>query len=145
MTGYADTCGGYTKTFVYEASLRLMEFVIKYSVECRQKTTANCLGVEFVQNDCTWLKGRDDKKLRFWGGGPQDGIGCQCGVTNTCVSPGLKCNCDLNNNYGSEWQKDEGYVTLKSVLPLAGIAIGDTQTRNVEVVKYIIGPLKCTV
>jgi len=145
VTGSNDACGGYQKQFGYNDNMEMMIFVINNSVSCQQHTKAVCLGVTFVGLGCSWLKGRSSKKLLYWGGGPQNGTGCSCGVTGTCADPTRKCNCDINNNYGSDWHTDEGLVTLNKDLPLTGIAIGDTGITNDEVVKYTIGPLKCII
>ena len=145
VTGYNDACGGYQKQFGYNDNMEVLIFVINNSVSCQQHTKAVCKGVTFVGASCSWLKGRSSKRLLYWGGGPQNGEGCSCGVTGSCADSGRKCNCDINNNYGSDWYTDEGLVTLSEDLPLTGIAIGDTASTNVEVVKYTIGPLKCVI
>ena len=145
VTGHPDGAGGYKFQFVYLTSMETIVFVINQSSSCAQYTKATCLGVEFVGSGKSWLNGRDGGKLRFWGGGPADGNGCACGITNTCKNVAYKCNCDINNNYGSEWTTDVGDVTAKDILPLTGIAIGDTGTANVEVVKYTVGPLRCII
>ena len=145
VTGQPDAAGGYKFQFVYPTPMETIVFVINQSSSCAQLTKATCLGVVFVGLGASWLNGRDGSKLRFWGGGPSNGTGCACGITNTCRDTTRKCNCDFNNNYGSEWTTDSGDVTAKDVLPLTGIAIGDTGTANVEVVKYTVGPLRCLI
>ena len=145
VTGYPDSCGGYKKQFTYQLDMQVIILAINNSINCMQMTSADCRGVTFVGENCSWLNGRGNKKLLFWGGGPQNGTGCNCGIHGNCANALRKCNCDINNNYDSNWYKDEGYVTLRGVLPLIGIAIGDTLTTNTEVVKYTVGPLRCVV
>ena len=58
------------------------------------------------------------KNLEFWGGGPQNGTVCACGIKKTCNNSALLCNCDVEDG---NWHTDEGYVTLKDALPLTGI------------------------
>ena len=145
VTGNSDSCGGYTKTFTYSDNMETIIFVINNSIYCQQSTKAVCKGVTFVGHDCSWLNGRDRRKLLYWGGGPQNGTGCNCGITGTCANSAYKCNCDINNNYDSTWYTDEGSVTLKDDLPLTGIAIGDTGSTDMEVVKYTIGALRCII
>ena len=143
VTGNSDSCGGYTKTFTYSDNMETIIFVINNSISCQQSTKAVCKGVVFVSRGCSWLNGRDRRKLLYWGGGPQNGTGCNCGITGTCTNSAYKCNCDINNDY--DWDTDEGSITLKDDLPLTGIAIGDTEVSDVEVVKYTIGALRCII
>eukprot|EP00112_Aurelia_sp_Birch-Aquarium-sp1_P019861 Seg50.8 transcript_id=Seg50.8/GoldUCD/mRNA.D3Y31 product="Contactin-associated protein-like 2" protein_id=Seg50.8/GoldUCD/D3Y31 len=145
VTGKPDENGGYKFQFVYPTPMATIVFVINQSSSCAQYTKATCKGVVFVGSGASWLNGRNGGKLRFWGGGPSNGTGCACGITNACRNTARSCNCDFNNNYGSEWTTDLGDVTAKDVLPLTGIAIGDTGTTNAEVVKYTVGPLRCIV
>ena len=134
-----DPCGANVYKFTYATPLETINFVINNSHHCQQKTSATCKNVWFSHYDCTWLLGRNNDELKFWGGGPQNGAGCACGITGTCSDPKKKCNCDHEDG---KWHTDEGYVTLKSVLPLSGIAVGDVDLAD-EIVKFTIGPLRC--
>lgn len=145
VTGQTDPCGSFRRAFHYGQSLETVSFVVDHSSECQQYTAAQCKGIIFVSGDCTWLLDRNNQKLLFWGGGPQHGRGCQCGITKSCALSSTLCNCDINNNVGNTFYRDEGFVTLKQVLPLTGIAVGDTASPDVEVLKYTIGPLRCVV
>eukprot|EP00795_Rhopilema_esculentum_P007005 gene7005-biopygen8431 len=89
-------------------------------------------------NGYGYLVDRNEQAMTYFGGGPADGTGCSCGITNTC-SGGKKCNCDSNRE---EWLFDEGYVTEKRRLPLTGVTLGDTNGR-IEEGAHTIGPLLC--
>ena len=143
VNGYNDACGGYQKQFGYNDNMETIVFVMNNSISCQQYTKAECKGVYFVDRDCTWLKGRNSKKLSYWGGGPHNGRGCSCGITGSCQSSAFKCNFDIND--ANRWVNDEGFVSRKDDLPLTGIAIGDTAITDSEIVKYTIGPLRCIV
>ena len=62
------------------------------------------------------------EKLRYWPGGPSNGSGCACGVTDTCFQRDLKCNCDTNDFVV---RSDHGKVTDKADLPLTSLIVGD--------------------
>eukprot|EP00795_Rhopilema_esculentum_P013222 gene13222-4040_t len=141
VTGYPDKCGGYKHSFVYRDDMETITLVVNNSIHCEQLTKAICKGVVFVGQGCSWLIGRNAQKLSYWGGGPANGTGCACGISNSCINPSRKCNCDYNDN--NSVQMDTGYVVEKDALPLTGIALGDTMSRDVEVVKYTVGPLRC--
>ena len=145
VSGYPDDCGGYKKQFVYNENMETIVLVINNSISCQQHTKAVCKGVTFMDDSCSWLTGRNSRKLSYWGGGPHDGVGCSCGITGSCADSGQKCNCNINNNYGSSYYTDEGFVVWRNDLPMTGIAIGDTGSSGVEVVKYTVGPLRCVV
>ena len=142
VNGYPDGRGGYKHQFTYTMDMNTIISVINQSSSCKQSTHATCQGVIFVSRGYTWLNGRVGQKLAYWGGGPSDGIGCACGITNSCVNNYYKCNCDINED--GVIYADSGDVTNKEVLPLTGIAVGDTQS-SAEILYYTIGPLKCVI
>ena len=125
--------------FTYNSTMESVMLAMNHSNYCKQFTRADCMHLFFVERGATWLLGRNRQKLRFWGGGPPDGIGCACGIHGSCFDPALTCHCDNNQHV---WKADEGFVSLKAVLPLAGIAIGDVRDDR-EILKFTIGPLKC--
>ena len=139
MENGSEDCGSNVVNLKYFTALESIYFVMNFSNYCKQKTSAKCRKVWFVLRKCTWLLGRSNKKLEFWGGGPQNGTGCACGIKKTCDNPALLCNCDVEDG---NWHTDEGYVTLKDVLPLTGIRLGDLGNTG-EAIKLTIGPLKC--
>ena len=134
-----EACGSNAVNLQYFAALEAIYFVMNFSNYCKQKTSAQCKGVWFMHPKCAWLLGRNNKKLEFWGGGPENGTGCACGIKKACDNSARLCNCDLDDG---KWHIDEGYVTLKNVLPLTGIRAGDLRDSG-EVMKLSIGPLKC--
>ena len=141
VTFHDDACGSNIHNFSYSAMVETILLVIDQSSYCEQNTKAECKGLRFVGENCTWLLGRSRQVLDFWGGGPQNGVGCACGLDGTCTEISRKCNCDTENG---EWQTDEGLVTLKAALPLAGIAVGDVDLSE-EILQFTIGPLKCVI
>ena len=140
VTGYSAMCVAYQKTFSYQVEMDFLILMIENAQHCEQKSLAACKKAKFLEHGCTYLKGRNGTKLSYWAGGQQNGEGCACGVTKTCEISSKKCNCDGLRSY---WLQDEGFVTDKNVLPLTGIAIGDTTSVDTEVLKYTIGPLRC--
>ncbi len=138
VVGY-ERPGSYKKNIQYEDAMTTIEAFINQSSFCKKHTQIQCHHVTL--KDYGWLTGQGGQKLDFWGGGPSNGIGCACGITNSCAEGGEKCNCDKNDGV---WRKDEGYVTKKEILPLTGIAIGDTGNPSYsERLLYTIGPLFC--
>ena len=139
VQGY-ESAGQYKKTIKYDLSNEKIKILIEASRECRQFTKAECKGVYFVHKSHAWLEGYNNQRLKFWGGGPSNGTGCACGITNSCRDPDFKCNCDSDVN--GVWVKDEGYIEKKSVLPLTAVRLGDTGS-SIEEIYYTIGKLEC--
>lgn len=48
---------------------------------------------------------------------------CACGMDDSCVKPGTKCNCDMNDDILRE---DSGYITDMIDLPITQFLAGDT-------------------
>jgi len=79
--------------------------------------------------------------MRYIGGGPTNGRGCECGKKNHCANNVTFCNCDNNDGV---WRYDSGYVTEKARLPLTEVRIGDTGNPGYgEKMQYTIGPMQC--
>ncbi len=117
-----------------EEITRISEFA-DHSTSCRQYTYARCYGVSFVSRGYTWLSDRKNTKMLFWGGGPPDGRGCSCGITNSCENKSFLCNCDAKM---SNWGVDEGYITAKEHLPIIQMTF-----RDAHDIHYYIGRLEC--
>lgn len=135
-----EACYSYKKEFKYDQVNKKADVnaFIESSSTCKQYTKVECYSTVFITRNCAYLQGRNGKKLSYFGGGPANGVGCQCGISGTCVNTAYKCNCDANNGLAS----DEGYVTNKEDLPLLGIALGDTGSSS-ESIYYTIGKLQC--
>ena len=119
----------------YNVSLATIAAFVDRAASCRQYTYARCLGTAFVFRGFCWLSDRNNNKMTFWGGGPTGGRGCECGITNSCVSPTFGCNCDANDN---QFRSDQGYITSRDHLPITSITLGALQQ-----IYYRIGKLEC--
>lgn len=86
-----------------------------------------------------WLVSIDGEKLVNWGGAPTNSSLCACGVDDSCVSPGLPCNCDGDSRIKLI---DEGVLMDKSVLPITEVRLGDTGGRR-EHGRLWLGYLRC--
>ncbi len=138
VTGY-EKGGSYKRNIRYDLTVESIVSIINQSIVCKQHTNITCKHV--VIKSHVWIDGRDGQKLNFLGGGPGNGTGCACGITNTCARANDKCNCDINDH---KWRVDEGYVTKKDVLPITAIYGGDTGSKKfTEVLVYTVGPLIC--
>ncbi len=138
VTGY-EAAGSYNLNFRYDLQMESIIAIINQSSFCQQQTNITCYHVSITC--CVWINGRRGQKLDFIGGGPSNGTGCACGITNTCAEPSKKCNCDKNDQ---QWRMDEGYVTYKDVLPITAMHGGDTgDKRYNERLIYTVGPLIC--
>ncbi|XP_065054059.1 uncharacterized protein LOC135682899 isoform X3 [Rhopilema esculentum] len=142
ISGY-ETCLSYEHALVYKLN-KIADIVgfVSASASCRQFTRVDCRGTTFVNGlgtICGRLLGRDGKALRYFGGGPHDGSGCACGITNSCLASTKKCNCDANSD---TLTFDEGYVTFKDDLPITKIQWGDTGASS-EYAFHTIGKLEC--
>ena len=142
ISGY-ETCLSYEHALLYKLN-KIADIVgfVSASVYCRQFTRVDCrlsIFVNGVGTDCGRLLGRNGKALRYFGGGPHDGSGCACGITNSCLVSTKKCNCDANS---ATLTFDEGYVTFKDDLPITKIQWGDTGASS-EYAFHTIGRLEC--
>ena len=136
-----ESCASYSKSITYSVNkLADIRAFASSSASCKQHTKAECTGVYFRQT-CGYLVGSDSKKLAYWGGGPTNGVGCACGITNTCHNRATKCNCDANIE--TIQLMDQGYLTDKSVLPIIQVKFGDTGGAA-ECLYYTLGKLECT-
>ncbi len=48
---------------------------------------------------------------------------CACGMDDTCIQPGTKCNCDINDD---QLHEDSGFITEMIDLPITQFLAGDT-------------------
>lgn len=75
----------------------------------------------------------------YWGGVPPDApMGmCACGLNDSCVEPGIKCNCDMKED-SDEFQQDDGYITNKDHLPMSAFCAGETGMFHVNQYQKIL-------
>ena len=129
----------YHKSFTYPMnSLSDIAAVVDALGSCKQFTRIECKGMLYAGHG--GLVDRNGKLYSgYLGGGLPEGKGCACGVTSSCHTSSALCNCDSNM---STMQKDEGYVTNSSILPVTGIKLGDTGSSG-ENAYHTIGSLQC--
>lgn len=128
--------GIYRHEIKYAFSIESMTNVIDTSDRCQQAFNTTC---KFSRiSYYSWLTNRKNKKMSYWAGGPSNGTGCACGITNTCVNRKKKCNCDAAE-YSIRY--DYGLVTKKSDLPVTAIRTGDTTRSYYK--KFTIGNIIC--
>ena len=113
------------------------------SISCKQYLRTDCHGsvLDWQGNPYAWVVVRNSMKLSYLPGGPPDGTGCSCGITNSCEDSTKKCNCDANE---LKWLLDDGYIVDKAALPITRLAYGDTDGNNEELY-HTLGEVECTV
>eukprot|EP00795_Rhopilema_esculentum_P007003 gene7003-biopygen8429 len=139
-----ETPGSYKRVINYGSPIKdIVEFITS-SVACKQFTRIDCryMGLTFAGEENPfygYLVDRNGTRMEYLAGGPKDGQGCSCGITNSCALSSEQCNCDAND---SAWRFDEGYVTEKKRLPLTEVRLGDTGDSGEEGA-HTIGKLYC--
>ena len=123
--------------------------IITGSNNCEQFIKYECRNAAFwFGNDrpYSWWVSRENLTMTYWGGGggaqPNSGK-CACGMTDNCLKPKERCNCDQNDNV---WTEDSGYLTDKSALPVIELRFGDTtfyNKKDKEVGYHTVGKLRC--
>ena len=114
------------------------------SINCKQYLRTECHGSVLnwgVTDPVAWVVVRSSMQLSYLPGGPPDGTGCSCGITNSCENSAKKCNCDANI---LKWLLDDGYIVDKAALPITRLAYGDTE-HNKEELYHTLGEVECTV
>ncbi|XP_013420849.1 contactin-associated protein-like 2 [Lingula anatina] len=145
-----NAAGGIRKSISYlYANMDQIVSLISMSTRCQQKLKYTCFKASFMSDMeasslKTWWVSRDGEKMMYWAGGPSDGRGCACGVTQTCASnsniPRSLCNCNMNDGV---WRTDEGYITDKTKLPVSELRVGDVGDHG-EYGFGTVWPLECT-
>ena len=116
--------------------------LIDASSNCEQFIKYECYGSVLLfghNDDYGWWVSRDDVQMNYWGGAPPGSRKCACGVSKSCSSSALPCNCDKNDE---AWREDSGILTDKSTLPVSELRFGDTGDHG-EKGYYTLGKLKC--
>ncbi|XP_078594976.1 uncharacterized protein LOC144872556 [Branchiostoma floridae x Branchiostoma japonicum] len=144
----------------YAASMRQIQALMAISDSCEQNVEYHCYGSAIFYSEkeskpdkqhAAWYS-REGTGMSYWPGARGHAGKCACGVTGTCDNGNPRCNCDNNDD---TWRKDAGTVTDKSLLPVTGLAFGDTSIKvcfdeNENIVSlldeqgfYVLSPLRC--
>ena len=138
VIGY-EAIGSYQRQINYTgASLRQLKGLVEASADCEQFIKLECMSVLLSKNSHGYWVSRDGEKMTYWGGVPY-GVGCACGLTNSCADPNLPCNCDVNDFV---WREDSGLLTNRSHLPVSEMRFGDTGNDREEGY-HTLGKLFC--
>ncbi|XP_019638435.1 PREDICTED: uncharacterized protein LOC109480645 [Branchiostoma belcheri] len=144
----------------YAASSRQIQALMAISDRCEQSIEYHCYGsaIFYPENEFTQKKqhaawhSREGTRMHYWPGARGQAGKCACGVSGTCDNGNPRCNCDNND---AIWRKDAGTVTDKSLLPVTGLAFGDTSIKICfdeeenavslldEQGFYVLSPLRC--
>eukprot|EP00795_Rhopilema_esculentum_P002768 gene2768-991_t len=136
VSGY-ERSGSYKKAISYAQNFQAITTVVDRSSRCQQQVKVYCR--HSLIKDFSWLSNRANMKMTYWAGGPANGTGCACGITNTCAGTNTLCNCDANDY---TYRSDSGYITRKSDLPLTSVSTGDTGGSH-EYKRLLIGSVEC--
>ena len=125
----------------YEMELSKITALIKRSKYCRQMVKFRCYNALLMNApngppNVAWRSVKSELKSH-WGGVPENGAGCACGLNGTCSKSDKLCNCDSKNN---EWAEDSGYLTDKHNLPVTRLDVKDI-TDGYAFLQ--VGPLEC--
>ncbi|XP_065064297.1 contactin-associated protein-like 5 isoform X2 [Rhopilema esculentum] len=125
----------------YDLPMEKIEALIKSSVKCRQHLRFDCYNAALLNSpkgppNAMWQTRTGDVKS-YWGGVPDGGRGCKCGLTRSCLRRDKLCNCDSLNN---RWVEDSGYVEDKDLLPITRMHFTGIH-RGFGYVT--LGPLEC--
>ncbi|XP_078364269.1 contactin-associated protein-like 2 [Oculina patagonica] len=116
-----DPPGCYSRDISYQgASLLQLGNLAAVSGQCEQFIKYECFRSLLKSG---WWVSRNGTRMNYWGGATPGSGKCACGMTNSCASSLLKCNCDKNDYVIRE---DSGYLTDKSSLPVSQLKFGDT-------------------
>ncbi|XP_038072129.1 contactin-associated protein-like 2 [Patiria miniata] len=121
----------------YHQPIDFVVALINASAWCRQFIQYECFGSALWRkggNHIGWAVSRDNERLTNWGGVDTGTEGCQCQFTGDC--PGLKCNCDANDEV---WRSDEGFLTDSTNLPVIRLQFGDANGQGYAT----LGALEC--
>ena len=144
VDGY-EGYGSYRRKIRYNATNAQVLALLVVSSHCKQFLSRECYGshTKYRGDWVNWWVSRDGVKMSYWGGAAPGSGKCACGMTGTCVSPTLECNCDKNT---AEWLADEGFLTDKGTLPISQINFGDTGYDGIftdEKAFHTVGKLIC--
>ena len=101
------------------ASLSQLASLTRVSSHCEQFIKYECYNSHLFGK---WWESRDSIKMTYWGGASPRSGNCACGMTNSCVNPSHRCNCDQDDNV---WREDSGLLTDKTHLPVTRLYFRD--------------------
>ena len=133
--------GSFFHVVDYQLTMEQIEAVIKSSVTCRQFLRFDCYNAALLNSptgppNAMWHTRTGDIKS-YWGGVPDGGKGCKCGLTRSCLRRDKLCNCDSLNN---QWVEDSGYIENKDLLPITRMHFTSIHRGFGHVT---LGPLEC--
>ena len=135
-----DPSGSYSRDVNYQgASLLQLENLVAVSAQCEQFIKYECIASVLIGHSVGWWVSRDGTRMNYWGGATPGSGKCACGMTNSCVSSSLRCNCDKNDFVRRE---DSGYLTDKASLPVSQLRFGDAGEPG-EQGWHTLGKLYC--
>ena len=133
--------GSFFHVVDYELTMEQIEALIKSSVNCHQFLRFDCYNAALLNSptgppNAMWHTRTGDIKS-YWGGVPDGGKGCKCGLTRSCLRRDKLCNCDSLNN---RWVEDSGYIQNKELLPITRMHFTGIHRGFGHVT---LGPLEC--
>jgi len=133
--------GSFFHVVDYELTMEQMEALIKKSISCRQFLRFDCYNAALLNTplgppNAMWHTRTGDIKS-YWGGVPDGGRGCKCGLTRSCLRKDKLCNCDSLNN---RWVEDSGFIENKELLPITRMHFTGIHRGFGHVT---LGPLEC--
>ena len=143
MDGFEEP-GSYIRKVKYNISMEHVIAIIERSQKCEQFIKYECYNsaLWFDGPDAWWVS-RGGAQMKYWGGAPPGSSKCKCGMTDSCVVKGTRCNCDQNENI---WTEDSGDLTDKDSLPVTELRFGDTgrtHDDHDEIGYHTLGALRC--
>ena len=137
-----DKPGCYSRDIHFTgASLSQMASLTRVSSHCEQFIKYECYNSMLLKDGDAWWVSRNSTKIRYWGGASPGSGKCACGMTNSCVSSSLPCNCDKNDFV---WREDSGLLTDKSQLPVKQLRFGDIgNSYGNEKGYHTLGKFRC--
>ena len=133
--------GSYFHVVNYELGIKHIEALIRNSKSCRQFLRFDCYNTALLNSpsgppNALWNT-RTGQVKSYWGGVPDGGEGCKCGLTKSCQRRDKLCNCDSLNN---KWVEDSGYVENKNLLPISRLHFTGIRRGFAYIT---LGPLEC--
>ncbi|KAK1173943.1 versican core protein-like isoform X1, partial [Acipenser oxyrinchus oxyrinchus] len=134
-----EEAGCYSRHIIYnQASIDQLRALTEVSESCEQFVRLDCRHICFIQSGLELVGLLEWTKYVSLGRAEINSSSCACGMTGICIF-GL-CNCDSSDHI---WRTDEGYLWVKSLLPVKSVYFGDIQDAPLEMAFHTIGKLTC--